>query len=66
MTENNIAGSCKRRRHLTVNEKINELSLKWVKDATRGRINVTGPFLKEKALNFAPDMDNTTSKASNV
>ena len=62
--ENNVPGSCKRRRHLTGNEDINQLCLEWVKDATR-RINVIGPLLKAKALKFASDMDNTTFKASN-
>ena len=47
--ENNVSGSTKRRRHVTGNEKINELCLEWFKDAVNRHINVTGPLLKEKS-----------------
>ncbi|GFR71372.1 polyglutamine-binding protein 1, partial [Elysia marginata] len=49
----------------TGNEQINELVYKWFVDATRRRINVTGPMMQEKALQFATDLGITTLVASN-
>ncbi|GFS13034.1 transposase [Elysia marginata] len=48
----------------TGNEQINELVHKWFVDATRRRINVTGPMMQEKALQFATDLGITTFVAS--
>lgn len=63
--ENNAPGSQKRQRRMTGNEDINQLCLEWFKDASKRRINVTGPMLKERALVFASDIGNTQFKASN-
>ncbi|GFR60102.1 tigger transposable element-derived protein 6, partial [Elysia marginata] len=49
----------------TGNEQINELVPKWFVDATRRRINVTGPMMQEKALQFATDLGITTFVVSN-
>ncbi|GFR99602.1 tigger transposable element-derived protein 4 [Elysia marginata] len=49
----------------TGNEQINELVHKWFVDATRRRINVTGPMMQEKALQFATELGITTFVASN-
>ena len=43
--KNNVPAESKRRRYLTGNEEINELTLKWVKDAVSRRINVPGPLI---------------------
>lgn len=60
----NVPGSSKRRRHNTGNEQINELTFAWMKDAVARRINITGPLLQEKALEFAERTGNTNFKAS--
>ncbi|XP_045215207.2 tigger transposable element-derived protein 4-like [Mercenaria mercenaria] len=61
--ENNVPLQSERRRYLTGNEEINELS--WFKDAVSRRINVTGPLIQTKALDFAKSLGNTDFKASN-
>ncbi|XP_069105391.1 tigger transposable element-derived protein 4-like [Argopecten irradians] len=62
--ENNVPGESKRRRYLTGNEEINSLTYEWFKDASARRINISGPLLKTKALNFAEDLGKTDFKAS--
>ena len=62
--ENNVPAESKRRWYLTGNEENNELTLKWVKDAVSGRINVTGPLIQAKALDFARSLNKTEFKAS--
>ena len=49
---------------MTGNEDINQLCLERFKDASKRKINVTGPMLKERALVFASDIGNTQFKAS--
>jgi hypothetical protein len=55
----------KRKKSKTGNEPINELTLKWVHDANARCVNVTGPLIKEKALQFACELNNEDFKASN-
>ena len=55
----------KRKMRKTGNEEINELLLKWFTDCTARRIPVTGPLMKEKALQFASQLSNEDFKASN-
>ena len=55
----------KRKMRKTGNEEINELLLKWFTDCTARHINVTGPLMKEKALQFASELNNEDFKASN-
>jgi len=62
--ENNVPAESKRRRYLTGNEEINELTLKWVHDAVSRRINVTGPLIQAKALEFAQSLNKTDFRAS--
>ncbi len=63
--ESNVAGERKRKMRKTGNEEINHLCWEWFCDATARRINVSGPLLKEKALQFANDLKIETFKASN-
>jgi len=49
---------------ITGNKEINELTLKWVKNAVSRRINVTGPLIQAKALDFARSLNKTEFKAS--
>jgi len=64
--ENNVPAESKRRRYLTGNEEINELTLKWVQDAVSRRINVTGPLIQAKALDFARSLNKTDFSTDNV
>ena len=63
--ENNAPGERKRKRLKSGYEDINELTLKWFQEAVTRKINVTGPMLKERALQFAVELKNDTFKASN-
>ncbi|XP_035826443.1 uncharacterized protein LOC118477905 [Aplysia californica] len=49
----------------TSNKPINDRLDEWYLDATRRGINITGPMLKEKALEFASHFGITTFSASN-
>lgn len=62
--QSNVPSTSKRRKHTTGNEDINELTLTWAKDAISRRINVTGPLLQSKALEFAERLDKKDFKAS--
>ncbi|XP_033730203.1 tigger transposable element-derived protein 4-like [Pecten maximus] len=63
--EDNVAPERKRQRRPTGNEEINNLVWEFFKDASSRRVNLSGPLLKQKALDFASDFGNTTFKASN-
>ncbi|XP_069102035.1 tigger transposable element-derived protein 4-like [Argopecten irradians] len=62
--ENNVPSDSKRRRHFTGNEEINESTLAWVNYAIHRRINVTGPLIQTKALEFSERLGITDIKAS--
>jgi predicted DNA-binding protein YlxM (UPF0122 family) len=49
----------------TGNTEINDLTLKWFLDATGRKINVNGPMIKEKALQFSVELNVDTFSASN-
>ena len=51
--KNNVPNETKRHRYLTRNEEIKDLSYECSKDAVSRRIIITGPFMQEKALDFA-------------
>ena len=55
----------KRKMRQTGNERINELMYEWFKTARSKNIPVSGSLLKEKALLFAAELNNTSFKASN-
>ena len=59
--ENNAPGDRKRKRIKSGNEDINDLIWKWFQDAVARKINVTGPMIQEKALQFAKKLKNDTS-----
>ncbi len=62
--DSNVASETKRKMRKTGNEEIKHLCWEWFCDATARRINVSGPLLKEKALQFANDLKIETFKAS--
>lgn len=62
--ENNVPGETKRRRYLTGNEDINDLTFEWFKDAVNRRIVITGPLIMEQGLHFANKCGKTEFKAS--
>lgn len=62
--ENNVSGDRKRVRRDTGNEDVNKLAYEWFQDATKRRLPVSGPLIREQALRFAKDMHNETFKAS--
>ena len=49
----------------TGNVEINKLIWEWFKDPNRRKLNISGPMLQEKELEFAKDLVNTEFKASN-
>ena len=67
MAEYESAASPSKRRNArpTGNEPINELCLKCFLEATNRKINVSGPMIQEKALQFARELDIPTFTASN-
>ena len=63
--ENNVNPDSKRQKCVTVNDNINELTWKWFQDASARRIHLSGPLIKECALEFAEELKIDTFKASN-
>ncbi|KAK3106816.1 hypothetical protein FSP39_000437 [Pinctada imbricata] len=63
--ESNMPGNSKRKRRKTGNEEVNELTWAWFKEAMTRRVNVNGPLIQQRALEFAKDLGNETFKASN-
>ncbi|CAB4061676.1 unnamed protein product [Lepeophtheirus salmonis] len=61
---NNMDGQRKRSKRVTGYDDLNSLTWKWFQEAT-SRINISGPLLKEKALEFAKDLSLYDFKASN-
>ena len=66
MAEYESAASPSKRRNArpTGNKPINKLCLKWFLEATNRKINVSGPMIQEKALQFARELDIPTFTAS--
>ncbi len=61
----NPSTSQKRRPRHTSNDEINLRTLEWLKEANGQNVPITGSLVKEKALQFAKELDITTFKASN-
>lgn len=49
-----MSGDRKHARRTTGNEDIYDIVYEWFKDATSKRLPVSGPFLFQQALKFAP------------
>ena len=62
---NNAPLDKKRKVKESVNDPINDLTLKWLLDAFERRFEVNGPMLQKQALKFAADLGITTFSASN-
>ena len=63
--ENNLNPTSKRPKRESNFEQVNELILKWIKDANSRRISVSGPLVQQRALKFAEELGLNDFKASN-
>ena len=57
--------NCHRKRRKTEYDEINRLTYEFFQDCHRRKINLTGPLLQEKALQFASELNFSEFKASN-
>ena len=62
--ENNLNPTSKRPKRESNFEQVNELILKWIKDANSRRISVSGPLVQQRALKFAEELGLNDFKAS--
>jgi hypothetical protein len=62
--EGNVPSN-KKRKHTTGYEEINDLMKSWFLKASSRLITITGPILKERALQYAKELGKSEFKASN-